>query len=43
MVIGLIFLGLFTFSSIYMKKRLGLKANEYSEEETKFSDIPVKN
>lgn len=43
MAIGFIFLVLFTISSIYMKKRLGLKANEYSKDEVKFSDIPVKN
>ncbi len=40
--LGLLFLILFTFASIYMKKRLGLKATEYSEEEVKFSDIPIK-
>lgn len=42
-LLGLIFLILFILSSIYMKKRLGLKASEYSEEEVKYSDIPIKN
>lgn len=38
-ILGLLFLVLFNFAILYMRKRIGLKPSEYSKEELKFSDI----